>query len=197
MGFYTAKRSVPCETSTASISTAPSSRRTGRSASPLFNPSTEEQIGTVRLGDVEDVERAVAAAKRAFPAFSRTSKAERIAMLERLSAAVSGRARELAAAMVEEYGAPAYFTGFSVPHAASVFLDMAKTLDAYEFRRTIGRADVEMRRSGIAAAITPWNSNYGFICSKLATAIAAGYDNCHQAFGDERHADAAPHRSSP
>ena len=146
----------------------------GQERAPLFNPSTEEQIGTVRLGDVEDVERAVAAAKRAFPAFSRTSKAERIAMLERLSAAVSGRARELAAAMAEEYGAPAYFTGFSVPHAASVFLDMAKTLDAYEFRRTIGRADVEMRRSGIAAAITPWNNNYGFICSKLATAIAAG-----------------------
>jgi aldehyde dehydrogenase (NAD+) len=146
----------------------------GEERAPLFNPSTEEQIGTVRLGDVNDVERAVAAAKRAFPAFSRTSKAERITMLGRLSAAVSGHVAELAAAMAEEYGAPAYFTGFSVPHAASVFLDMAKTLDAYEFRCTIGHAEIEMRPSGIAAAITPWNSNYGFICSKLATAIAAG-----------------------
>ncbi len=146
----------------------------GDERGPLFNPSTEEQIGTVRLGDTQDVEAAVAAAKRAFPAFSRMPKAERIAMLHRLSAAVSARAGELTATMAEEYGAPAAFTGFSVQHAASVFLDMAKTLEAYDFRRTIGRAEVEMRPSGIAAAITPWNSNYGFICSKLATAIAAG-----------------------
>jgi aldehyde dehydrogenase (NAD+) len=146
----------------------------GDERSPLFNPATEEQIGTVRLGDVRDVEAAVAAARRAFPAMSRTSKAERIAMLKRLSAAVTARADDLVATMTKEYGAPAYFTGFAVQHAASVFLDMAETLESYEFRRTIGRAEVEMRPSGVAAAITPWNSNYGFICSKLATAIAAG-----------------------
>ena len=61
----------------------------GDEQAPLFNPSTEEQIGTVRLGDAQDVEAAVAAAKRAFPAFSRTPKAERIAMLDLVS---SGRA---------------------------------------------------------------------------------------------------------
>ncbi len=146
----------------------------GQERAPLFNPATEEQIGTVRLGDAEDVNAAVAAAKRAFPAFTRTAAAERIALLHRLSAAVSARAGALTAAMAEEYGAPSYFTGFSVPHAASVFLDMAKTLETYAFRRTIGRAEVQMCPPGIAAAITPWNSNYGFICSKLATAIAAG-----------------------
>src|SRR5262245_40936819 len=79
----------------------------GKEEAPLFNPATEEQIGTVRLGDAEDIDRAVAAAKRAFPAFSRTSKAERIAMLERLNAVVSARGTELADAMREEYGAPA------------------------------------------------------------------------------------------
>ena len=146
----------------------------GQERTPLFNPSTEEQIGTVRLGDASDVDDAVAAAKRAFPSFSRTSKAVRIAVLKRLSAAVSARATELAGAMTEEYGSPGNFTAASVQRAASVFLDMAKTLESYEFHRTIGRADVEMRPIGIAAAITPWNSNYGFICSKLATAIAAG-----------------------
>lgn len=146
----------------------------GQERAPLFNPASEEQIGTVQLGDAQDVDAAVAAAKRAFPAFSRTSKQERIGMLERLSAAVSRRAADLTAIMAEEYGAPANFTGFAVPHAASIFLEMAKTLDAYEFRRTTGRAEVEMRPSGVAAAITPWNSNYGFICAKLATAVAAG-----------------------
>jgi aldehyde dehydrogenase (NAD+) len=142
--------------------------------SPLFNPATEEQIGTVRLGDARDVNAAVAAAKRALPVMSRTSKSERIAMLNRLSAAVAARTDDLIAAMIEEYGAPASFTEFAVQHAATVFLDMAETLESYEFHRVIGRAAVEMRAPGVAAAITPWNSNYGFICSKLATAIAAG-----------------------
>lgn len=146
----------------------------GEDVAPLFNPATEAQIGTVRLGDARDVDAAVAAAKRAFPAMSRSSVGERIAMLTRLAAAVSARADELVATMAEEYGAPAAFTGFAVPHAASVFLDMAQVLESYAFRRTIGHAEVELRPSGVAAAITPWNSNYGFICSKLATAIAAG-----------------------
>jgi aldehyde dehydrogenase (NAD+) len=146
----------------------------GQERAPLFNPSTEEQIGTVRLGDAEDVNSAVAAAKAAFPSFSSTTKAERIGLLERLSVVVAARAEKLTSAMEEEYGAPAVVTGFAVPHAASLFLNMAQTLESYEFHRMVGKTGVEMRPSGIAAAITPWNSNYGFICSKLATAIAAG-----------------------
>ncbi|WP_341486301.1 aldehyde dehydrogenase family protein [Pararhizobium sp. A13] len=146
----------------------------GEEFADLFNPATERKIGEVRLGDETDARAAIAAAKRAFPAFSRTSKAERIAMLKRLSAAVSARSDELEAAMAEEYGAPQYFLCFAVPYAASIFLDMAKTLENYEFSRTIGRAEVTMQPLGVVAAITPWNSNYGFICGKLATAIAAG-----------------------
>ena len=146
----------------------------GRDQAPLFNPSTEEQIGTVRLGDADDVNAAVSAAKRAFPSYSRTSKSERIELLKRLSAAVSARSDALEATMKEEYGSPQPFTSASVAHASSLFLNMAQVLETYEFRRTIGRAEVEMRPAGIAAAITPWNSNYGFIAAKLATAIAAG-----------------------
>ncbi|NLS16507.1 aldehyde dehydrogenase family protein [Rhizobium sp. P40RR-XXII] len=146
----------------------------GTEEAPLFNPATEEQIGTVRLGNGQDVDDAVHAAKSAFPAMSQSSKAERIAMLQSLHDAVAARASDLADAMREEYGAPASFIGFSVPHAATAFLHMAKTLENYEFRRRVGHAEIEMRPAGVAAAITPWNSNYGFICSKLATAIAAG-----------------------
>ena len=140
----------------------------------LFNPSTEEKIGTVRLADRQDARAAIAAAKRAFPAFSRTTKAERIDMLKRLAAAVTARADEMTTAMAEEYGAPQYFTGFAVPHAASAFLNMAETLESYDFSRRIGRAEVTMQPLGVVAAITPWNSNYGFICTKIATALAAG-----------------------
>ncbi len=146
----------------------------GTEIAPLFNPTTEEQIGTVRLGDARDIDDAVSAAKAAFPGQLQSSKAERIAMLHSLHEAVSARASDLTDAMREEYGAPASFIGFSVPHAATAFLHMAETLKDYEFRRRIGHAEVEMRPAGVAAAITPWNSNYGFICSKLATAITAG-----------------------
>ncbi|MBP1847497.1 aldehyde dehydrogenase (NAD+) [Rhizobium petrolearium] len=146
----------------------------GQEWAPLFNPATEEQIGTVRLADAQDAERAVTAAKRAFPAFSTTTKAERIDMLKRLHAAVSARAGDLVDAMREEYGAPSTFIDFAAPRAGNVFLDMANTLESYDFRRHIGRAEVEMRPSGVAVAITPWNSNYSFICGKLSAAIAAG-----------------------
>lgn len=141
---------------------------------PLFNPATEEQIGSVRLADEQDADRAVAAAKRAFPAFSNTTKKERIDMLNGLHAAVSARTDDLASAMRAEYGAPSGFIGFSASRAGRVFLDMARTLKDYEFQRRMGSTDVEMRPSGVAVAITPWNSNYSFICGKLSAAIAAG-----------------------
>ena len=73
----------------------------------LHNPSTGQVIGRVRLGDVEDTRRAIAAAKRAFPAFSRTSKSERIALLRRLHDAVAAHSDALIETIVEEYGAPA------------------------------------------------------------------------------------------
>ncbi|MBB3290410.1 MULTISPECIES: aldehyde dehydrogenase family protein [unclassified Rhizobium] len=146
----------------------------GSETANLYNPSTEEKMGTVRLGGIEDAREAVAAAKRAFPAFSRTTKAERVEMLKRLNAAVAARVSDLTEAMALEYGAPQTFTRFAIPHAASSFLTMAKVLEDYDFERQMGRARVVMQPSGVAAAITPWNSNIGFVTSKLATAIAAG-----------------------
>jgi len=99
----------------------------GQELFDLYNPATEEKIGQVRLGDELDARAAIAAAKRAFPAFSRTGKAERVAMLRRLHEAVSVRAEALAAAMTREYGAPQYFLEFAARRAGSVFLDMAQT----------------------------------------------------------------------
>ena len=146
----------------------------GDDRAPLFNPATEKQIGEVRLGDADDVNLAIAAAKRAFPAMARTTPAERAAMLRRLHKAVAARADDMVAAMAEEYGAPSGFPGFSVQHAAALFEDVAKTVETYAFRRTIGRAEVSMEPLGVVGAIIPWNSTLGFIASKVATAIAAG-----------------------
>lgn len=140
----------------------------------LFNPATEEKIGQVRLGDALDAKAAIAAAKRAFPAYARTSKTERIVLLRRLHDAVARRTAALTKAMIEEYGAPQSFVGFSVSRAANLFLDMVQTLEAFEFSETIGGAEVTLQPIGVVAAISPWNSNFGSICSKLATALAAG-----------------------
>jgi aldehyde dehydrogenase (NAD+) len=140
----------------------------------LINPATEERIGDVRLGNDEDVELAVEAARRALPALAASTKAERIDMLHSLRDAIATDPDELIQAMTEEYGAPSYFTAFSVQNAASIFDVMAETVAAYEFDRLVGNSAVRMLPRGVLAAITPWNSNFGFIASKLAHAIGSG-----------------------
>jgi aldehyde dehydrogenase (NAD+) len=131
-------------------------------------------IGRVRLADAEDARSAIAAAKRAFPVFSRTSKAERIALLRRMHDAMKARRQELLEAIIEEYGAPAARAGFMADHPVHVLLDMARVLEDYHFTRRVGTAEVVMEPLGVAGLITPWNSDAGFICGKVAAAIAAG-----------------------
>ena len=57
------------------------------------NPPTGEVFGRVRLGDVRDARAAIAAAKRAFPAWSRSTKADRISLLHRLHEAMEASCR--------------------------------------------------------------------------------------------------------
>ncbi|WP_426440753.1 aldehyde dehydrogenase family protein [Bradyrhizobium genosp. P] len=140
----------------------------------LHNPATGEVIGQVRLGDAEDVNAAVAAAKRALPAMARRSKAERLKMLEALHAAMRAHVDELREAVLEEYGAPISRSSWMADYAAGSFLSAAQTLAEYPLEREIGSARVVMEPVGVVGLITPWNSNAGFICNKLAYAIAAG-----------------------
>ncbi|SEM22855.1 aldehyde dehydrogenase (NAD+) [Luteibacter sp. UNCMF331Sha3.1] len=140
----------------------------------LFNPATEERIGTVRLADADDARLAIAAAKRAFATFSRTTVDERIALLQRMHDAVVAREDDLFEAVRLEYGAPVSRGSWMTKHASSVFLDAIATLRDYAFERRMGTATVVMQPVGVAGLITPWNSNAGFICGKLAAAIAAG-----------------------
>ncbi|WP_342618217.1 aldehyde dehydrogenase family protein [Rhodoferax sp. GW822-FHT02A01] len=146
----------------------------GHETAELINPATEAVIGHVRLGDREDTLRAIAAAKQAWPAYARTSKAERIALLHRLHDAVLARADDINAATTEEYGGPVSRAAWVGAYAAKSFLLAAQTLQDYSLTRQIGSAQVVMEPVGVAGLITPWNSNAGFICNKLATALAAG-----------------------
>jgi len=140
----------------------------------LFNPASAEVIGQVRLGDAQDTRAAIAAAKRAFGAFSRTSKAERIALLHRLGDAMQARAADLTEAVIMEYGAPVSASAWMGDYAAASFHLAAQILEGYDFTRQIGTARVTMEPLGVVGLITPWNANALFICQKLAMVIASG-----------------------
>lgn len=139
-----------------------------------MNPATGASIGQVRLGDASDIDAAVAAAKAALPAMSRTTLAERGAMLQRLHDAVLARADDAAAIHVEEYGGTISASQARATFTASMFLLIKETMEGYPFVRTVGKSRVVMEPLGVVGIITPWNSNAFFIANKLGTAIAAG-----------------------
>lgn len=140
----------------------------------LINPATRAIIGQVTLGDETDAQQAIASAKAAFTHFSKSTKATRAAYLQRLYEAVLPRMGELVAASIEEYGSPVSRAESSVQMALDGFLNAKRTLEHFDFERTMGSSQVHFEPVGVVAIITPWNANASFICNKLATAIAAG-----------------------
>jgi aldehyde dehydrogenase (NAD+) len=140
----------------------------------LHNPSTEEVIGQVRLGDAQDAQRAIAAAQAAFPAWSRTTREARIAALRRMHRAVAAREEELMEVILMEYGAPTTRGRWMATYPAAVISEAIDALASFAFEEQAGEATVIHTPVGVAGLITPWNSNAGFICNKLATALAAG-----------------------
>lgn len=146
----------------------------GATTFDLINPSTNQQIGTVTLGDETDVNRAVAAAKAAFATFSKTTVQQRSNYLQRLHDAMQKRVPDLVEASIIEYGAPAQRALASNQLAADSFLHYKKVLEDFSFTRKAGTSDVVMEPLGVVGIITPWNANASYICNKLATAVAAG-----------------------
>ncbi len=146
----------------------------GREVMNIFNPTNGKVIGLVTLADEEDTRRAIAAAKRAFASFGRTTKEERLSILRRLHAAFSDRVDDLTHAMVEEYGGVIQFSTLMVQAGASVFQATEKALQELSLCRSWGSTTVTLEPVGVAGLITPWNANALFLCAKLASAIAAG-----------------------
>lgn len=140
----------------------------------IINPATEQVIGTATLGNRDDAKRAIAAAQRAQQTLSRATKAERIDMLKRLQIAVSAHAEQIQETTIEEYGGPLARSKWISQYASQCFANAALTLENYELTRRIGQASVIMEPVGVAGLIAPWNSTADTICSKLASAIAAG-----------------------
>ncbi|WP_296952999.1 aldehyde dehydrogenase family protein [uncultured Massilia sp.] len=146
----------------------------GTDTMELIDPVDGRPAARVRLADATDTRAAIAAARRAFGAWSATTPAERIGWLERLQRAVAQAERELVATMIEEYGGAPATCVATARRAAESFGLAAALLRTFAFERTAGAARVFMTPVGVAGLITPWNATYGFVCSKLATALAAG-----------------------
>ncbi|WP_395763125.1 aldehyde dehydrogenase family protein [Elizabethkingia anophelis] len=140
----------------------------------IVNPANGNIIGESVLGNEEDVLKAIAAAKEAFPAFAVSTVEERQQYLQQLHDAVIERIDELKEATILEYGATVQRAEWSNRYAAEIFLQFKDLLSDFSFERSIGKSQLVMTPLGVTAIMTAWNSNSGSICVKLAAAIAAG-----------------------
>src|SRR5580704_9981427 len=146
----------------------------GREVMDIIKPTNGKVIARVTLGDEEDTRRAIAAAKRAFVSFGRTTKEERAGYLRQLHEAVSARIDDLTAAMVEEYGGVVQFARPIVQSGANAFLAAERGVQELPWTRSWGKTTVTLEPVGVAGLITAWNANALFICLKLASAVGAG-----------------------
>ena len=143
---------------------------------PVLNPATEEQVGTITLGNVTDVNIAVASAKKAFESFSQTTKEERLALLYRLKEVTEKRLEDLAQAMRIEMGAPISMSRDAQADAAIGHLDsFIDALENFEEQQTLSNGDIVIREPiGVCGLITPWNWPINQIVLKVIPALAAG-----------------------
>jgi aldehyde dehydrogenase (NAD+) len=141
----------------------------------VIDPSTEQPVSEIMLGTTADVDKAVAAAKKAFCSYSQTTVAERIALLERVIEEYKVRMPDLAAATSEEMGAPIGFaTMAQAPAGLGYFIGTLKALQDFSFSEAVGKNRVVHEPLGVVAMITPWNWPLNQICAKVAPALAAG-----------------------
>jgi len=158
--FYIDGRWRPCTTS---------------ASNSVVDPASEELVGEIAAGGPDDVDFAVAAARRAFPNFSRTSVEERVALLGRILELIQQRAELFVDALVTEMGAAIIFARASqVPFAAEHVRVSMDVLRRYRFLTVNGTTATAKEAIGVCALITPWNWPLYQITAKVGPAIAAG-----------------------
>jgi aldehyde dehydrogenase (NAD+) len=141
----------------------------------VINPTTEEAIASISLGNEGDVDRAVSAARAAFPSFSATPKEVRINLLDTIASAYEERLDDLAQVIATEMGSPIKFArnvqaGAPLMH----FREAARVLAEYRPEHSLGKSRVVREPIGVCGLITPWNWPVYQIVVKAAYAIAAG-----------------------
>ena len=141
----------------------------------VINPATEHAYTKISMGGAADVDRAVAAAKKAFSAYSRTTREERLALLRKVLERYNARYEDIAEAVSDEMGAPIKFAREAQAWAGQVHLEATiKALEEIEFSFQRGSTRVVREAIGVVGLITPWNWPLNQIVCKVAPAIAAG-----------------------
>ena len=143
---------------------------------PVVNPATEETLYDVAVGSKADVDKAVAAARKAFETFSSDDpRSSASSCSTKIIEAYKSRAKDIATAISDEMGAP--MTLAERAQAAAGLGHLASTLQVlkdYHFEETVGSAVSSTSRSASIGMITPWNWPLNQIACKVAPAIAAG-----------------------
>jgi aldehyde dehydrogenase (NAD+) len=141
----------------------------------VVNPATEEAYGRISIGSSADVDKAVAAAKRAFETFSQTTREERKDLLQAILDEFSKRHDEVAEAIMDEMGAPWALAKDAQAASGPQHIKAAiKALENYEFEERIRTTNIVKEPIGVCGLITPWNWPINQIAVKVAPAIAAG-----------------------
>ncbi|MGX5664751.1 aldehyde dehydrogenase family protein [Rhizobium daejeonense] len=141
----------------------------------VIDPSTEEAYTQISVGSKADVDKAAAAAKRAFSTFSLWPVAERLALLKKVLEVYNERFEDIAQAVSQEMGAPLSFAREAQAWAGRAHMESTiAALETYEFSEKRGSTTVVKEPIGVCALITPWNWPLNQIVCKVAPAIAAG-----------------------
>jgi len=141
----------------------------------VINPATEDVCGRISLGSAADVDKAVAAARKALPAFARTTREERIALLERILEEYANRHDDVATAIMEEMGAPWKLARFAQAGSGPLHIQAAiDALRSMDLEEQHGTTQIIREPIGVCALITPWNWPINQVAVKVAPALAAG-----------------------
>lgn len=141
----------------------------------VINPATEAVAGTISLGGVADVNKAVAAARKAFASWWQTTREQRLDLLLAIQAEYARRQTELGDAIIEEMGAPSSLAhGFHVGLGAGHLQTAIEVLREFKFDEPHGATMIAREPIGVCALITPWNWPMNQTCVKIFPALATG-----------------------
>jgi aldehyde dehydrogenase (NAD+) len=142
---------------------------------PVTNPANEDHVAVISLGTAADVDKAVAAARKAFETFGETTPAERLDLLNRIIAAYQAHYDELVESVTTEMGAPLWLSrAAQVAAGMGHFFEMTKVLGGFQFEEQKGSTLMRKEPIGVCGLITPWNWPLNQIACKVAPALAAG-----------------------
>jgi aldehyde dehydrogenase (NAD+) len=142
---------------------------------PVVNPATEEPLYEVALGSAADVDKAVAAARRAFETYSLTTREQRVELLGKIIEVYTRRMKEVGASISDEMGAPLGFAErFQAGAGLGHLMTTRDVLKTYPFEERLGTAMIVREPVGVVGMITPWNWPLNQIACKVAPALAAG-----------------------